>query len=264
MKLTEKWLKDNEACQSGIDFVVRNKLLGFPFELIGELKGDHYDFAHWLKMESKNKLTYDENNNVTFIETDDGYYIRKAYDKNNNVIYTCRSTDKTLQTQTIETWSEYDDNNNLIFTKNDDGEITHFKYDEKNNLISTQFSAFSKLLYQYDENNNLIVVIKEVHRGRQVIQQYEYDDDNNQIMAIYPSRSFQYAYDENKNIIYKESSDGDKHEYRYDENKNLIYVKYLSNECEAFYKSELYPDGQLKSYGTLAIPLYIPYFEKYL
>ena len=39
-KLTEKYLKDINACKSGISFAKRNNLIGFPLKDLGKVSGD--------------------------------------------------------------------------------------------------------------------------------------------------------------------------------------------------------------------------------
>jgi hypothetical protein len=43
--LTEKFLKAHAACEEGIEFVKRNKLIGFPFDMIDQVKGDYEEFT---------------------------------------------------------------------------------------------------------------------------------------------------------------------------------------------------------------------------
>ena len=67
MIITEKWLKQRHACQDGIDFVVRNKVVPLNYDEI-KIAGDYGGYYHWLKftMECKNKIIY-EPNSIKFI-----------------------------------------------------------------------------------------------------------------------------------------------------------------------------------------------------
>jgi len=60
MRITLKFLKNKEACQDGIDWVVENKLIGLKdSEMIKDLmKADKLDWANWLIVRCMNYKQY--------------------------------------------------------------------------------------------------------------------------------------------------------------------------------------------------------------
>ncbi len=50
MKITKKWLKEQTACQNGIDWVAANKLIGLESKAFVQrlIKADKLDWANWL------------------------------------------------------------------------------------------------------------------------------------------------------------------------------------------------------------------------
>lgn len=263
MKITEKWLIDNEACADGIDFVKRNKLIGFPVELLGDIEGDYNEYITWVVDSLKNEIVYDDNNNVVKIKTVDGFTVLKTYDLRNNIIYTRRYAEKNPTKNNIENWFVYDDRDNVILHKDNDGYLIIYEYNERNKRISAQDGVYSKRTFSYDDNDNLILVMM----NGNIIQQCEYDDRNNCIHSKYEKAEHWYSYDENNNRIYKKTSMGFEYHYSFDENHNVIEMttiiknKYDSTKetkNKIHDKCELYHDGQLKQYNEL----YIPYFEK--
>ena len=47
--LSLTFLNQHNACKEGIEFIKRNNLINFPFELLNEIKGDHNGYIKWLR-----------------------------------------------------------------------------------------------------------------------------------------------------------------------------------------------------------------------
>ena len=58
-------LKSLNACQSGIDFVKKANLEGFPLNKLDQVVGDHGGFVDWLKIELKTDREYNEQGLMT-------------------------------------------------------------------------------------------------------------------------------------------------------------------------------------------------------
>ena len=63
--LNIEFLKSLQACQSGIDFVKRAKLEGFPLSKLDQVKGDHHGFVDWLRVQLKSVREYNEQGLMT-------------------------------------------------------------------------------------------------------------------------------------------------------------------------------------------------------
>lgn len=225
--LTLKWLYDNDACKEGIQFAIKNKLIGFPFELLPEIKGDYNNFISWININSKNILTYDDN----------GYIIRCIKETGFDYRY------------------QYDDKYRLINkTYNHNGRYVEYRYDHLDRVVedydsSSQYFSY----YTYDDNNNLI--FKNIsHSG---YEHYYYDLNNNLIKTTYAHGfSSECQYDEYNNKIYQREINDFQTWYEYDA-INVIHTRNSYN-LHIDYVVEYYPDGQLKSINELLIP----YFDK--
>ncbi len=102
--LTLKLLKQLNACQEGIDFVVRNKLEGLPLEVIYNLIGN-FGHLRWLQCHKNIKL--DANGNMIQYTLYSGNITSFVYDDRNNTIQ------HTFTDGDVESWV-YDDCNNMI------------------------------------------------------------------------------------------------------------------------------------------------------
>lgn len=241
--LTEKWLKTHNACQDGIDFAIRNNLIGFPFHLLEQIKGDINNFISWIKVHRHDIILLDSNLNASY---------KKAH----------RSSK--------ECWYTYDDNENLIHEKNSNGFNRKYSYDNNNNVIhiihehmipeNKNNDYTFEIWYEYDENNNLIYQ----YTSDDYKLWFEYDSNNNLIHS-YNSHGLDekwFEYDIYHNMVYKKTKEYSDSEpaqewYTYDDHHNIltgrgVHYQFANN------KIDYYPDGQLKQYNEL----YIPYFRK--
>jgi YD repeat-containing protein len=288
--LTVKWLNDNSACSSGIDFAIKHKLIGFPFSLLPQIKcKEHVNYIAWVSNNSTNALEYDERGNVTRRTTPFNSSETLVYDDNNNVIRIVSHN------ATIQYW--YDNNNNLIreitrygieilrtYDKNNN-EIAYTmigngnrkvtdcrkKYDKNNNMVEIEYSDGFKNTYQYDINNNLIVKT----RFDDIPEYYTYDHNNNLLAHTLDNEKllefFEYIYDDRGNITYKKSFDDyndvsnntltTEQYMEYNDNNDVIYEKIITSKSSgevSTIEKLYYPDGQLKEFEGVSYP----FFEK--
>ena len=134
MKLNKEMLERVNACKEGIDFVERNKLIGFPLERLNEVSGDYGGFVSWLQ-----QRTFDQNNNVIRVEYSDGSWYTKEYDQNNNLIR-FEDSDGSWYTK------EYDQNNNVIKFEDSDGSLRIYESEFYNN---GQLKRYGDLIVPY-------------------------------------------------------------------------------------------------------------------
>lgn len=70
--LNIEFLKSLNACESGIDFVKRANLEGFPLDLLDQVEGDHNDFVSWLREQLKSVREYNSQGLMTKHVTPNG------------------------------------------------------------------------------------------------------------------------------------------------------------------------------------------------
>ena len=58
-------LKSLDACESGINFVKRANLEGFPLSKLDQVEGDYDGFVHWLRQELKTVRVYNDQGLMT-------------------------------------------------------------------------------------------------------------------------------------------------------------------------------------------------------
>ena len=191
--LTIKLLEKMEACSSGIEFVKRNNLIGFPLSRIDEVHGDYSGFVDWLKYALSVVYEYDERGNVTKTTYNDNDVLLCEYDERNNMI---KSTDHDDEVRLYR----YDERSNTVEEKSlETGSIWWYEYDERNNLVKEKsLETGSIWWYEYDERNNLV---KEI-RSNGAVYMWEYDERGNNTKAIYPSgKVFLKFYDDHNNVV---------------------------------------------------------------
>jgi YD repeat-containing protein len=215
-KLTVAQLKHHDACKEGIDFAIRNKLIGFPLDMLSDIKGDYKNFIIWVKQSlDEELLEFDEYGNCITIRDWDGYENTFEFDEHGN---------KTFEFNEGEHYScayVYDKNNNLI-SKND-------SYDDGSSVFT------------YDSNNRLTMSVEPMNTSiNPYITWYSYDEHGN-ISQKRDSNGYSttFQYDDHNNIV----------RIKYYENTTTNY------NVEEF-NITYYPDGQLKSYGGLYIPYF--------
>ena len=149
MNLTLKWLEERDACKEGIDFVVRNKLIGFPLDKLVEIDGDCDGFVEWIMSVIEVIYEYDSNRNVIHFKDSHGFEKWYEYDSNGNETHSKSSGG-------YETWHEYDSNGNETLYRNSMGFVNRMDYDEANNKVHSKNSDDYEKWYEYDSGGNLI------------------------------------------------------------------------------------------------------------
>ena len=186
MIITEKWLKQRHACQDGIDFVVRNKIVPFDYDKI-KITGDYECYFEWLNFTIKCKNEFDKNGNMIMQTYPNGAMFAYKYDNNNKLI---------KETNSIEysTIYEYDKDNvvkkvHLSGKMDPNGDVDIYKYNKNNNLIQISYPNGDIDTFEYDKNNNLIKKIGD--DGTITI----YNEKGNLVRKIYHDRSvYNYEY----------------------------------------------------------------------
>lgn len=267
MILTEKLLKELDACKNGLDFCKRNKLYGFDLDRLGEVDGDYFGFIWWIVSELRcNKLQYDDNNNlirkinkemiydynehgnivhIEYAYTHTGFIDIKYDDRNNRISH--------KHSIRGETTYEYDDHNNLLRISYPNGSSDQYEYDERNNLIYQKTTdALTWVRYKYDDRNNLI----HQNDSRGIWISHEYDENNKKIQQKHSNgRILTWAYDDRGNIIKHNYGDDRVCTYQYDDHDNItLFVDSYDLPTHAYF-IEYYDNGQLKIYDELHIPL---------
>jgi hypothetical protein len=255
--ITLEWLQHNLACREGINFAVRNKLIGFPFELLPAVRGNYSNFIEWIYENKSNIITIENGKLHSLTKPDYSYCVIFEYDSNNNIIHRIISGNSLYK----EYWYEYDENNKPIRDlQGSHKQTVILTYEYGKNTKRTYTPTGEENLFLYDDLGRLICKNNNHH--------YEYDSNNNLIYEIdkYGLESW-YEYDENNNIIYEKGyrkryhqnynsyEKGEKREcwYRYDVNNNKIYTK-VNDTYEKTIITDFYENGQLKRIETLYLP----------
>jgi len=206
-RITKKILIDLGACESGIKFFERNKLEGFPVELLNRVEGDYNWYMSWIRENINCEIEYDEKDNLIYKRYPNGDEYYYKYDERDNLIHE-KNPDGD------EYFYEYDERDNLIHEKNPDGDEYFYEYDERNNLIHEKYPNGDEYFYEYDERDNLI---------------HEKNPDGDE---------YQYKYDERNNLIYENYSDGSESHYKceYYSDRQL---KRLNNLVIPYFEKEI-------------------------
>lgn len=275
MKLSVKLLKQFKACNDGIDFVVRNKLIGLDVSLIPSLRTDNNKFVKWFSSVIKNTVVnstedmfhytdpndpslnhimkFNENGDIIykhmynqdppaehhFIYNQDGKIVREDNSNGFSAIYT------------------YDQHGNQISYKNTEGDSIIRQFDKNNNEIYSNDSNEVIKWNTYDERNNLVLCTTHEDFENEINvmhSHYYYDDRNNLIHYSDGILEYWQEFDENNNIIHYKDNEDCEYWHEFDENHNVIMYKDTGKKAHKI-KSVLYPNGQLKQYGRLKIPL---------
>lgn len=218
------------------------------------------------------ELRYDSENNKIYEKDSNGHGALYKYDKDKNIIYkkdlkygeehNYEYNDKNnlvLHKQgTSTTTYEYDKNNNMTQIKtfssnNKIREVIIWEYDENNNKIHQKASDGFEIWWKYDENNNLVYEKKTENDETYIEIWQEFDVNNNLIYKkVFGNLTNTileefYKYDENGNMISRQSSPNYSLdlEWEYDKNNYLIYERTGTGHSWYFY--EFYDDGNMKT-----------------
>ena len=191
---------------------------------------------------------YDENDNLIAFKDVNGNEVSYEYDERHRVLSWKDRNGNTVITNT------YDEENRVIQQVDGIGNIYQTVY-ENNKTINTDPNG-NQTIYEYD---NYGATTKISHANKQeIIKRYDkglltYFKDETGI-------EYTYTYNENRDLIQKERSDGLIEEYEYDGNHNLI--RYQNNEGQ--WLSHVYNDRNqiISSTNSLGFTSYKTYDEK--
>ena len=115
--VTIKLLKQLDACKDIIKFIELNKLEGFPFNRLDEIKGDYIGYIQWIR--SFEKIQFDEKGNLTYSKNSNDYEKRYKYDEKGNLTNFKHSRKLDFF---YEKWLEiFDERGNMIHNKDSRG-----------------------------------------------------------------------------------------------------------------------------------------------
>ena len=156
--MTLKFLKDHNACESGIAFATINNLLGLPLEHLISAKGDFNNFKGWL--EYLPTLTFDSYGNRVKAIYPSGETTTWEYDSHGNKVKEVYPLGGTT------TW-EYDSHGNMVKAIYPSGKTYTWEYDSHGNKVKQVDPSGGTYTREYDYhvNNQL----KEVRRNNEVI-----------------------------------------------------------------------------------------------
>ncbi len=233
MFLTKKLLIQLDACTAGINFCERNKLFGFDLSRINEIEGDtEEEFVSWLKYEMQNEFIFDDSDNIVVKKRISARTLANyMYDERGNK--TLEITVNYFKPSNVEYGRfEYDSNNNLIHYYNSLNEWVKWEYDEQCRILREYDSDGYEKKYVYDIHGHTVYELTH-HYNKDIISTSKY---NTQGFLISDN------VEGNFNILYE-----------CDENGNIIRILHKNREEKKLVK--YYPNGQLKQYGDLKIPL---------
>ena len=118
-------LKSLDACESGINFVKRANLEGFPLSKLDQVEGDYDGFVHWLRQELKTVRVYN----------DQGLMTKRV----NPLGRVC----------------EYEYNDQGLMTKrvNPLGDVYRYKYNDKGLITKEVYPSGDVYEYEYEFDN---------------------------------------------------------------------------------------------------------------
>ncbi|MBT3578305.1 hypothetical protein HN499_05870 [archaeon] len=146
LKFTRKLLESLNACESGIRFVEQNKLVGFPFSLLPEVKGDSWEYMLWINRIKKIQRSPEGLLEKIFI----GKHSFVEYDIFGNSIRSRFPGSSTIETM------DYDIYGNIIRSTKSTGFWKAFEYDFRGRMVRYTNSFNSEQLWVYDDIGNCI------------------------------------------------------------------------------------------------------------
>lgn len=185
--LTVGFLKHHNACLDGINFAIRNKLIGLPVEFLQkQSSGDFGEYIHWLL--NLPKIVCDERGNILYEKRLSGVTFKYEYDDNNNKIAVHLPGGTSF-------WFTYDEHGNMLTRKSKHG-ITHFEHDQHGNKTSVIRHNGEKCKYTYNEQGWRET--KTTPAGR--VFQYTYDEIGNHTTSCHDGKiinQWHYKYHDN-------------------------------------------------------------------
>lgn len=234
MKLTEELLIRLDACEDGIQFAIRNDLIGIDIDYLKNLEiGDYNEYFHWLRV-----INIIENTDTSLqYRSSCSNMFKMEYDSSGRVISSIHSNKYYQESITYE----YDDKGNLTreSSVNDTDDVvseSNYKYDANNNLLEVSDEngdIIEKYTYTYTSEGK--VSSKYCEKGEDDFSMPEYDSSGNIIRCTRPNFEEFNVYDDNGNETYVKTSNNNvitECTYEYDFKGNPIRVKDGSEEFE--------------------------------
>lgn len=272
--LSEQLLRDHAACKDGMDFVIRNKLIGYPLNKLHHISGDYMGYVRWLSIIGgivKNRKLVEYMEGPTVVEltiATNGVITTNEYDLRGNRTYyrlgnyECWSVydsrdNKICHKSGIggyELSMGYDDRGNMIATDNGEGDATVSGYDDRDRLIHHIRNDGYEEWYEYNDTDDIIEFRNTVGGG----SVREYDDRRNNIRCVSEDGYEIVKVFDNKNrVIESRDSNNRVETTRYDEVGNEIGHT-LGGVVLVDLDIKFYTNGQLKSIGDKNGMCHIP------
>lgn len=215
--VTSQLLEDLVACQDGIDFFKRNKLEGFPVELINKITGEHNQFVRFVKYGICSDFTdFEIVNDLIHYKVLNREY---TLDKNCNV----------LEIKNGKRWTKftYNEFGKVLTYSNSSGLEQTFTYTPSGKELSyiDSFGCFRNFIY--DENENLIEC-KSYDKGDSF--KSTFDENNNEIYRIYGDGDWKKKWYNESGEVIKSENPFAVIEYTYDKSGKVEFIK-NNNGC---------------------------------
>ena len=146
--LNIEFLKSLQACQSGIDFVKRANLEGFPLSKLDQVEGDYNGFVDWLRQELKTVRVYNDQGLMTKKVYPSGYVCEYEYN------------DQGLMTKQVYPWGrvrEYEYNDQGLMTKevNTYCGVNEYEYNDQGLMNKEVYPWSDRYEYEFDNQGRL-------------------------------------------------------------------------------------------------------------
>lgn len=271
--LSEKWLKDNKACRDGIDFAIRNKLIGYPLDKLNEICGDYNGYIGWMikqvaKIDNPTHLpteeTIDSDGNKVVCTIGNGNFKSFITYGEHGLLHMCDDNG-------YELWCEYNKHGKQIKWWNNRGDVKTWDYDDHGNVVHgisySEHSPANEFWYEYDDHGNNthnkhdngIETWLTYNDDNQITKcidsngqgyQHKYDDRGNSVLfQDYSGHTVWNEYDDNGNHTMMKDSTGYQLFYFYDVVGNVILTR-EDQSIKLDNPTVFYDNGQLKSIGS--------------
>ena len=192
-------LKSLDACESGIDFVKRANLEGFPLSKLDQVEGDYNGFVDWLRQELKTVRVYNDQGLMTkrvnplgrvyeYEYKDQGVMTKRVNPLGD--VYRYEYNDQGLMTKEVLHSGgvrEYEYNGQGLMTKEvyPSGDVYEYEYNDKGLITKEVYSSGGVCEYEY---NGQGLMTKRVDPSGRVCE-YEYEFDNKDRLFSITGRS---------------------------------------------------------------------------
>jgi YD repeat-containing protein len=188
---------------------------------------------------------YDLNGNEIHIVSNDDFEKWKEYDEKGNIIH-----ERTNSWMFDEHWYEYNSKDNLIHEKWNHNDYfiieSWYEYNSKGKLIHKKRSDDIESWYEYNANGNLV---HEKHVNKLIgNEEYWYDTKGKPIHSKKDEREWWSEYDDMGNEVHRKYLNSGELWVKYDKRGNIIYVESSPGDKKIWfeYDYDYWGNGKLK------------------